>query len=107
MQKEIAKINKNTTEEIIVQLTNFKGCDLLDLRIWIKPLMGETGKPTQKGLSVKLDILPELIGALKKAALAYKEAHRGGLAAVNARRANRPVGRFEVRGRLTLPLEGL
>ena len=29
MQKEIAKIDKNATEEIIVQLTNFKGYDLL------------------------------------------------------------------------------
>lgn len=74
MQKEIAKIDKNSQEEIIVQLTNFKGYDLVDLRVWAKSLMDETGKPTKKGLTVKPDLLPELIEALKKADRAYREA---------------------------------
>jgi len=73
MQKEIAKIEKNAEEEIIVQLTNFKGYDLVDLRVWVKSLIGEAGKPTKKGLTIKPDILPELIEALKKADRAYRE----------------------------------
>jgi len=74
MQKEIAKIGKNAEEEIIVQLTNFKGHDLVDLRVWVKSLIGETGKPTKKGLTVKPDLLPELIEALKEADRTYREA---------------------------------
>lgn len=74
MTKEIAKIEKNAQEEIIVQLTEFKGYDLVDLRVWGKSLMGETGKPTKKGLTVKPGLLPELIEALQKAERTYKEA---------------------------------
>jgi hypothetical protein len=73
MQKEIAKIGKNTEEEILVQLTNFKGYDLVDLRVWAKTITGETGKPTRKGLTVKPELLPELIEALKEADRTYKE----------------------------------
>jgi hypothetical protein len=73
MQKEIARIGKNAEEEIIVQLTNFKGYDLVDLRVWAKSLIGETGKPTKKGLTVKPDLLPELIEALKEADRTYRE----------------------------------
>jgi len=74
MTKEIAKIEKNAQEEIIVQLTEFKGYDLVDLRVWAKSVIGEPGKPTKKGLSVKPDILPELIRALQKAERTYREA---------------------------------
>jgi len=74
MTKEIAKIEKNAQEEIIVQLTEFKGYDLVDLRVWAKSVIGETGKPTRKGLSIKPDILPELIEALQKAERTYREA---------------------------------
>jgi len=74
MNKEIAKIEKNAQEEIIVQLTEFKGYDLVDLRVWAKALTGETGKPTKKGLTIKPGLLPELIEALRKADRTYREA---------------------------------
>ena len=74
MTKEIAKIEKNAQEEIIVQLTEFKGYDLVDLRVWAKSVIGEPGKPTKKGRTVKPGLLPELIGALQKAERTYKEA---------------------------------
>lgn len=77
MQKEIAKIDKNSQEELIIQLTNFKGYDLIDLRLWTKPLPLEKGaeaRPTKKGLTLKTELIPELIEALKKADKAYKEA---------------------------------
>jgi len=76
MQREIAKIDKNSQEEIIVQLTNFKGHDLVDLRVWTKPLLGEKDAketPTKKGLAIKPELLEELIEALKKADQAYYE----------------------------------
>lgn len=82
MIKEIATIGKNAQEEIRVQLTEFKGHDLLDVRVWTKPGSSEEtaeGKPTKKGLTVKPDIIPELIEALTEAERAY-HAGRGGRA---------------------------
>jgi len=77
VQKEIAKIDKNSQEELIIQLTNFKGYDLIDLRLWTKPLPSEEGaksKPTKKGVTLKACLIPELMEALRKADKAYKEA---------------------------------
>lgn len=74
MTKEIARIEKNALEEIIVQLTEFMGHDLVDLRVWTKGLPDGAGSPTKKGLTVKPDLLPELIEALQKAERTYQEA---------------------------------
>lgn len=69
MNKIIKKINKNALEEVVVQLTNFRERDLIDLRIWIKPLPTEEGesKPTKKGICLGIGAIPELIEALKEA----------------------------------------
>lgn len=79
MNKEIAKIGKNAQEEIVVQLTEYRGYDLVDMRVWTKPVFGDTDKdkPTKKGLTVKVDALPELIAALTKAAKVYEESRAG------------------------------
>jgi hypothetical protein len=75
VQREIAKVEKNGAENIIVQLTEWQGRDLVDVRVWNKPLPGEKdakGIPTKKGLTFKPDILPELIEALQKAEREYQ-----------------------------------
>jgi len=53
MSKIMKRIDKNSLEEIIIQLTNFRGKDLIDIRIWTKPLPTEEkeSKPTKKGVS--------------------------------------------------------
>jgi hypothetical protein len=78
MIKEIAKIEKNAQEEIIVQLIEFKGYYLVDLRVWAKSVMGQTGKPTKKGITVKPGLLPELIEAIQEAERTYQEAQEKG-----------------------------
>jgi len=69
MSRIMKRINKNALEEVIVQLTNFKGKDLIDIRIWTKPLPTEEGesKPTKKGVSLAVSAIPDLIEALKEA----------------------------------------
>ena len=37
MNKAIAKMNKNALELVVIRLSEFKGCDLIDIRIWRKP----------------------------------------------------------------------
>ncbi len=80
MQKDIATIVKNAQEEIRVQLTEYRGYDLVDVRIWTKSLSGEENapeKPTKKGLTVKLSVIPDLIAALSEALRIYNELKTG------------------------------
>ena len=70
MNKAIAKINKNALELVVIRLSEFKGCDLIDIRIWMKPEDPREEaelKPTKKGVSLGIDAIPELIQALQKA----------------------------------------
>ena len=62
----IGAIPKNQREEIRVTLSNFKGHDLCGARIWFKNKEGEP-RPSSKGLTVNVRVLPELIGLLEAA----------------------------------------
>src|SRR5437870_2616194 len=66
MEQVVAAFYKSSRERIQVTLTNYKGHDLLDLRIyWTKD--GEDWFPSKKGLAVTIEKLPLLLGALQKA----------------------------------------
>lgn len=69
MNKIIKKIDKNSLEEVIIQLTNFKGKDLIDIRVWTKPLPTEEGasKPSKKGVCLSISAIPDLVEGLKEA----------------------------------------
>ena len=66
---EVASFQKNSGEEVRAQLTNYKGYDLIDLRVFAIKQDGEA-IATRKGLTLNVDLLPEL----KKAILALEEA---------------------------------
>lgn len=69
-QKLIATIPRTATEEIQIQLSEFKGKKFLDLRIFYTTDGGATWLPTKKGVAV----YPENIEALQSAIeLAKKE----------------------------------
>jgi hypothetical protein len=70
----IATIPKNSREELRVSLDEYQGHRLINMRIWFDA--GEEMRPGKKGLSLKLDALPELLAALQNA---EKEALRLGL----------------------------
>lgn len=61
----VGSIPKNQREEIRVTLSNFKGHDLVGARVWFKA--GEDYRPSSKGITVNVRILPELIGLLEDA----------------------------------------
>ncbi len=63
----IADLRKNSLEQVRLQLTSFNGVDLIDARIFYKK--HETGEilPSQKGITLKVDRLPELIEGLQRA----------------------------------------
>lgn len=60
-------IPKNAHEEIRVERSEFKGHDLVQMRVWYQPGIGEQ-RPGNKGLAVKADKVPQLIDALSQVA---------------------------------------
>ncbi len=57
---------KNPLEEIRVSLTVFKKKQYIDLRVYYK---GDDGEyhPSKKGITVSLDLFPDLVEAIEKA----------------------------------------
>ena len=72
MDKLIASFEKNKFEEVRVQIKEFKGYDLLDIRVYTSPKEGEEKVPTGKGLSLNVAHFYDL----KKAILMAEEALR-------------------------------
>ena len=70
MSELIASFEKNSFEEVRVSLTEFKGKELIDLRIYYQPEEGEEMRPTKKGITISTEKFPEL----KKAILSLEKA---------------------------------
>ena len=63
--KVISQFNKNARETVQVTLNNFKGYDLLDIRVYVKDDAGNL-VPTKKGISISTELIPMLKEALEK-----------------------------------------
>ena len=61
----IRDIDKGAGEIIRIEISEFKGQQYLNLRVWYMDKKTEEYKPTQKGITVK----PELFAELKAAVL--------------------------------------
>ena len=71
--QHIATIRKNSAEEIRVELSEFNGYDLINVRVWAEPRTGGTERiPTKAGIACNVRLLPELIEALHKAEAAAR-----------------------------------
>jgi hypothetical protein len=66
MQKVIKDIEKNASNKIRISLTEFKGYDLIDLRVYYEDEEGDY-KPTKKGIALKPEIIPQVIEGLQEA----------------------------------------
>ncbi|WAC06343.1 MAG: transcriptional coactivator p15/PC4 family protein [Thermodesulfobacteriota bacterium] len=64
MTEVIASFEKNSFEEVRISLTNFKGKDLIDLRVYYRPDDGEEMRPTKKGITISLEKFSELKSAI-------------------------------------------
>lgn len=56
-------IRKNAREEIRITLDDFKGLQLVNLRVWFDPGNGEY-RPGKQGVAFRLDLLPEVLEVL-------------------------------------------
>jgi len=66
-QEPLLELERNATEKLFVQWREFNGHDYLDLRIHYTDDDGETWKPTKKGITLKDEMLEEVIQALQEA----------------------------------------
>jgi hypothetical protein len=73
MKRLLRDIKKNARETLRVELDEFKGHQLVAARLWFDDGSGEL-KPTPKGLTIKVELLPDLIAALAAAEAAARDA---------------------------------
>jgi hypothetical protein len=78
----IADIGKNTREIIRVEVSEFKGRELINLRIWYQHFDGEY-KPTQKGITLDISHYNELKDSIDKIGLYLADKQKGLVPDVN------------------------
>ena len=59
-------ITKDSLEEIRIELSEYRGYDLVGRRIYSSFNIASEMVPTRKGLTVRVEMLPGLIGALQE-----------------------------------------
>jgi len=66
----ISDIQRNNNEIIRVEVSEFKGRELINMRIWYSSIDQNTGdqvyKPTQKGFALNIERFDELKDAVKR-----------------------------------------
>lgn len=64
----VARFAKNTMEDVVVALDQFRNVDLVDVRVYASfdSPSGER-RPTKKGISIKRELLGDMILALQAA----------------------------------------
>lgn len=60
MSDVIKAFKKNNIEEVRVSLTNFKGHDLVDFRVWTKVKDNPDLVATKKGISISVNLISQL-----------------------------------------------
>ena len=67
MDQTVSVFPKNKFQEVRVGVREFKGNDLVDIRIWTIAQGVDQKVPTAKGVTINVHILPQLIKALRDA----------------------------------------
>jgi hypothetical protein len=73
MDQTVSIFAKNKFQEVRVGIREFKGNDLVDIRIWTMTQAAEKMVPTAKGVTVNVHLLPQLLKALQDAEKILKE----------------------------------
>ena len=87
----VVRIPKNATEEVRVELSEYKGHQLLNLCVWWTPDDGTTWHPSKRGFNLHADALPELLAGLT--VLEAEAERRGWLEDSGERQRHRPPGK--------------
>ncbi len=66
MSDILCELQKNSREKVVFTLSNFKGKQYLDLRLFVAGENGGLDIPTRKGLTLAVDLYPQFKGALSR-----------------------------------------
>jgi hypothetical protein len=73
MDKTIAVFAKNKFQEVRIGVREFKGNDLIDIRIWTQTQASPEMVATAKGVAIKIELLPDLLKSLQEVEKTLKE----------------------------------
>ena len=73
MDQTVSIFPKNKFQEIRVGIREFKGNDLVDIRIWTMTQSAEQMVPTAKGVTINVHLLPQLLKSLQDTEKILKE----------------------------------
>jgi hypothetical protein len=73
VDQTISVFPKNKFQEVRVGVREFKGNDLVDIRIWTMTQSADQMVPTAKGVTINVHLLPQLIKALGETEKLLKE----------------------------------
>ena len=73
MDKTVATFQKNKFQEVRIGIREFKGNDLVDIRTWTMTQGATEMVPTAKGVTINVNLLPQLRKALEDAEKILKE----------------------------------
>lgn len=62
----MAVIPKNSREEYRIERQDFKGTDLVQIRVWFDPGDGDM-RPSKKGVAFRAELVPDIVAALGSA----------------------------------------
>ncbi len=67
MSKQLGVVDKNSRERIEVRAAEYEGHPFVDIRTYGRNGDDDTWKPSKKGVTLKPELVGELIGLLRKA----------------------------------------
>ena len=75
----IHEIEKSNMEKIRIQVTEYKGHELIDIRFYLDVSTDKAAnfKPTKKGISIPVRLAEELLEGIEKAVKQIKQAEIG------------------------------
>ena len=73
MDQTVSVFPKNKFQEVRVGIREFKGNDLVDIRIWTISQGADQMVPTAKGVTVNVNLLPQLLKSLQDVEKILKE----------------------------------
>jgi hypothetical protein len=65
----VAELQKNSAEKLKIYLQEFRGQTYCDIRVWVAEKAGQEGGEcaTHKGITLSVELLPDLIRVLNEA----------------------------------------
>ncbi len=73
MDQTVSVFPKNKFQEVRVGIREFKSNDLVDIRIWTISQSADQMVPTAKGVTINIQLLPQLLKALQDAEKILKD----------------------------------